>query len=147
MPPLPPNPNRYVDVIDEIADFLSTNLQMTMGSNFFVGDLPEAGTGGTTVQDALYLVENPGPPPDMYIDTETHLFDVWSTSSSTSTAKVLQRRVYDILQRKGNYPLKNWYIYFSYANSTIRDEGRGREGNKLFSQSFTIICRNLNNIS
>lgn len=147
MPPAPANGNRNADVIDEIADLLAAGLQMTAGTNIFVGELPEPNVDGEPITNGLYLIELPGPPPDMEIDTETHLVDIWASGSDSKTMKELLHRAYDILERKANFALVNWYIYLSYANSTIRDEGRGREGNKLFSIGFTLICRNLNNIS
>jgi hypothetical protein len=150
MPPIQGQPDRNAWLADEVANLLSSNLGLTMGTNMFVGELPEAGINGTPIQDGLYLIELPGPmgtDEDMYLDTETHMFDLWSTSSSTNSAFELLHRAYDILERKANYALVNWYVYISYANSTIRDEGRGTEGNKLFSLGLTLKCRNLNNIS
>lgn len=147
MPPAPINGNRYIDLLDELATFVSTQLGMTLGVNFFIGELPETGINSVANQDVIYFVATPAPAPDMYVDTETRMLDIYAVSSSSQTAKVLLRRIYDILQRKGNYTLVNWYVYFSYANSTIRDEDRTQEGSKLFSQSWTLICRNLNNIS
>lgn len=147
MPPAPSDGNRNADLLDEVGNYLAAGLGMTPDVDFFVGELPEPNIDGTTIKDGLYLIELPGPPPDMEIDTETHVVDIYASGSSTKTIKELLHRAYDILERKANYALVNWYIYLSYANSTIRDEGRGREGNKLFSVGFTLICRNLNNIS
>lgn len=150
MPPAPTNGNRDADVIDEIGDYLAAGLGKIMGTDMFVGELPEPHVDGVPPSDGLYIIELPaalGNDEDMYLDTEVHIFELWSSSSDSNTAKSLLRRAYDILERKGNYALVNWYIYFSFAHSTIRDEGRGREGNKLFSLGFTIKCRNLNNIS
>lgn len=147
MPPAPLNANRNADVLDELSNMIAGALGMTLGSNFFNGDLPEPGISGETAPDGVYVVELTAPAPDMYVDTETHLVEFWSVSSDTKSAKELLHRIYDILERKGNYALVNWYIYFSYANGTIRDEGRNAEGSKKFSQGFTLICRNLNNIS
>ena len=150
MPPIQGQPNRNAWVADELADLISSNLGLVTGTNFFVGEYPEANIDGTPLNDGMYLIELPGPmgkDEDMYLDTETHMFDLYSTSSDTKTAYSLLHRAYDILERKANYALVNWYVYFSFANSTIRDESRAREGNKLFSLGFTVICRNLNNIS
>lgn len=147
MPPAPSDANRNAWVLDELGDFLATNLGLTVGSNLFIGELPEAGLNGTPIADGLYLIGMPSPQPDQYVDTETVMFDIWSTSSSSKSAYELLHRAYDILQRKANYSLVNWYIYFSYASGNIRDEGRSQEGNKLFSLGLTLVCRNLNNIS
>lgn len=149
MPPAPQNGNRYADPLVELATFIANGMQMTLGQNVFIGELPQPGVNSLPADnvDAVYFIEMPGPEPDEYIDTETYLFEIWSSSPDTANGKVLLRRIYDILERKGNYALTNWYVYFSYANSTIRDESRGREGNRLFAQGWTIICRNLNNIS
>lgn len=147
MPPVPPNPNRNAWLADEIGNLIAQGLGLTMGTNIFIGELPESNINGVPLDDALYLIELPGTQPDQEIDTEYHMFDLWSTSSDTNSAYSLLHRAYDILERKANFALVNWYVYLSYANSTIRDENRGKEGNKLFSLGFTLICRNLNNIS
>lgn len=147
MPPPPANGNRTIDMLDEVCDYVSSAMGMTMGKNFFNGELPEPGINGQTAPDGVYTVELPGPPPDMYIDTETHLVQFWSVSSDSRESKAVLRRIYDILERKGNYALVNWYVYFSYANATIKDEGRNAEGSKRFSLDVAFICRNLNNIS
>lgn len=147
MPPVPTNGNPDSWLADEIANLIAQGLGLTLGTNMFVGELPEENIDGTSLTDALYLIELPGGMPNQEIDTETHAFDLWSTSSNTNSAYSLLHRAYGILERKANFALVNWYVYLSYANSTIRDEGRSRENNKLFSLGFTLICRNLNNIS
>ena len=142
--------NRNAWIAGELSDLIASSLGLVQDQSMFIGELPEENVSSVPLADSLYLVELPGvmgKDEDMYLDTETHLFDLWSTSSSTKSAYELLHRAYDIIERKQNYPLTNWYVYFSYANSTIRDEGRSREGNKLFSLGFTVICRNLNNIS
>jgi hypothetical protein len=146
MPPIT-NGNPDAWIVDELANLVAGSLGLTMGTNCFVGELPEAGVNGVPIADGLYFIELPGPMPNQEIDTEEHLVQIWSTSQSTSTAYSLLRRAYDTVERKANYALVNWYVYLSYANSTIRDEGRGAEGNKLFSLGLALICRNLNNIS
>lgn len=147
MPPIPVNGNPDAWPADELANLIAGSLDLTMGTNMFVGEYPEAGIDGTPVADGLYLIEQPGPEPNQEIDTETHVYELWSSSQSTQSAYSLLRRAYDTVERKANYALVNWYVYLSYANSTIKDEGRGKEGNKLFSLGLTLICRNLNNIS
>lgn len=149
MPPAPTNGNPHADLVLEVATYLAAGLNMTLGQNLFVGRLPEPGLAGVenTSMDALYIKEMPGPAPNEEIDTETYLFDIWTSSPDTANGKALLRSVYDILQRKGNYALTNWYVYISKANSTIRDEPNSREGSSLHSQGWTFICRNLNNLS
>lgn len=139
--------NPHAWLADEIGNLIAGSLNLTMGQNMFVGELPQASLNNIPDEDALYLIETPGGMPDQEIDTEFHNFDLWSTSSSATSGYSLIHRAYDTIERKANYALVNWYVYLSYANSTIRDEGRGQENNKLFSLGFTVICRNLNNIS
>lgn len=139
--------NPLVDLLDEVTDFVASSLGFTAGQNIFVGQLPEPGMNGVAPLSGVYLVELPGPMPDQYLDTETHVFDIWSSSTDSLKAKQSLRQVYDLLHRNLHWTTTNWLVYFSYANSTIKDEGRGREGNKLFSLSVSLICRNLNNLS
>lgn len=128
-------------LIDELADHLSAAGLGAVGSKIYLGEMPE------TASDALLIVELPGPPPDMYVETETHLFDFWVRSGDTHQAYAMMQQVYEVFQRKANYTLTNWYIYFSYASATIRDEDRDREGDKLLALTVTFITRNLNHIS
>lgn len=147
MPPAPTNGNRNAWLADELADFVAATLGRTLGVDTFVGELPEPNENGVPPSDGLYIIEMAGALPDLYLDTETHMIDFWVSTQDAKTGYTLLHEAYDILHRKANYTLTNWYIYFSYANSTIRDEGRGRENNKLLSLSFTLVCRNLNNVS
>lgn len=148
---MPPIPNGQANInswlADEIGNVIASGCNLTVGTNFFVGEYPEEGIDGQPTTNGLYLIEMQGSQPDQEIDTEYHVFSLYSSSSDTTSAYSLLHQAYDILERRANFQLVNWYVYLSYSNSTIRDEGRGREGNKLFSLSFTLICRNLNNIS
>lgn len=142
--------NRNAWLADEVGDYLASGLGLVAGSSLYVGELPEANISGEPLKDSIFIIELPMPlskAENMYIDTETHMLQIWSTSSSADTAYELIHRVYDMLHRRANYSFNNWYIYFSQADSTIKDEGRGRENNKLFSLSVTLICRNVNNLS
>lgn len=147
MPPPPTNGNRNAWLLDEIMNLVAGATQGVIGTNVFVNELPEPNVNGTPIQDGLYVISLPSPSPDGEIDTETHIIEFWTSSSSTNTAYQLMHTVYDILHRKANYALVNWYVYSSLANGIIKPEGRGLENNALFSLSFTVICRNLNNIS
>lgn len=143
----PTNGNPYAWILDEIADLVASTIHRTVGTDLFVGELPEPHVNGVPPSDGLYLVQLPSGQPDQYIDTETITVQFWSSSSDTKTGYELLRNVFNIFQRKANYAMTNWYVYFSYANGNIIDEGRGAENNKLFSINITFICRNLNNIS
>ena len=134
-------------LIDEVADHLISALGMTSGANFFVGEYPEPGIDGQTVQNALWLIEMPGPAPSAYLDTETHLFDLWVSSSDTESASILLMRAFNVIHRAANFPLANWYVYSSLVTTTIHDESRGQEGDKKLSLGFTVVCRNMNNLS
>lgn len=150
MPPAPQNGNPEADILLELATFLAAdpNNKLTLASNLFLNTYPEPGLSGVPDNpEGLFLNLLPGPAPDEYIDTETFMVDIWASAPDTNAAQALLRQVFNILQRKGNYTLQNWYVYFSSASGTIRNESRGTEGNRLMSQTWRLIARNLNNIS
>lgn len=148
MPPAPTNGNRNAYILDELADYISAGLGFTIGYNFFIGTLPEPNENGMPNNvPTVFIYNNQSGKTDEYIDTEQWPFSIWAVASDTITAQTLIRQCYDILHRKGNYTLTNWYIYFSAASGIIRDEDKGKENSKLFSCDFVAYARNLNNVS
>lgn len=136
------------DFLLELATFLQGagagtlyNSQTNPTGNLFTGQLPyEAHTG-------IFVVYTPGPAPHQYVDTEKILIDIWSRDSKSDVAYERLRKVYEILHRNANYPLQNWYVYFSEVTGSISDFDRDSEGGKLLKISVLFTARNLNNIS
>ena len=113
----------------------------TLGTDIFIGQLPEDVTTG------VFLVPASSPPPQQIIDTEEHVIDFWCRSDHTDTAYNKLQAIYNTYNRRANYPLGDWYIYFSGALGTIMDMDRDREGGKLFKLSVSFLCRNITNVS
>lgn len=128
-------------LMDKVADELQTMGIGTVGTNIFVGQLPE------NVSQGMFLVESVGNPPNIWVDTEEPIIDFWMRSDHTDAAYKKLRDVYNIYHRRANYSLNDWYIYFSHALSGVQDMDRETESGKLFKLSILFECRNINNVS
>lgn len=107
----------------------------------FVGELPQ------NIEEGIFIIAVPSPPPHEYLDTEYPVLDFWARSSHTDRAYTLLEAIYNNFHRRYGYSTLNWKIYFSEALGTIVDVDRDRENGKLLRLSVQFICRNLNNLS
>lgn len=125
----------------EIADLLEDWGIGTVGTDIFIGDLPDNITAG------MFLVTSPSPEPHSYIDTEYHAIDFYYLHSKYQLAYDKLRDVFMKLNRRHNYETNNWYIYFTKVLNGISDQDRTREGGKLLRLGVLFTCRNKNTIS
>lgn len=117
----------------------------------FVGELPASvnDPDGTEheINEAIWLVEAPSPPPHTYVDTQYTVIDFWARSPETDRAHSLLELVYKNFDRRYHYNTANWHVSFSHALGGIIDIDRDAESGKLLRLSVQFICRNLNNLS
>lgn len=125
----------------EIAQLLQSWQVGTVGTDIFIGELPQGITEG------LLIVSAPSPDPDVYIDSEYHIIDFWYISPHTVEAYQKCRDVYNLLHRRHHYNTTNWNIYLSKALAQVEDFDRTEEGGKMCRISVQFYCRNLNNVS
>lgn len=128
-------------LIREIAQLMQQWGVGTVGTDIFIGELPQGITEG------LLMIYAPSPNPHAYIDTEYVIIDFWYRAPGTSEALKKLRDIYNLLHRRHHYTTTNWLVEFSQAIGNINDVDRDREGGKLLRLSIQFICRNLNNVS
>lgn len=129
------------DLVRELATLMQDALLGTVGTDIFIGELPES------IVEGFMLVNSPSPNPEKYIDHEYIVVDFWYRSPHTDAAYSKLRDAYNFFHRKYHYQTSNWHIFFSEAIGNINDVDRDREGGKLYRLSVQFICRNLNNVS
>ena len=93
------------------------------------------------IEDVLWLVEAPSPPPSPSLGYYEQNLDVWARFRVTDEARDGLQDISDILHRKVAWETDNFYIYLSVANGIMTDMGEDIEGRKLFLLSFRIIFR------
>lgn len=129
------------DIAQEIMEFLEARGIGTLGTDMFIGTLPEEVTSG------LYIVAAPSPAPHQYLDTLSIDYDFWYRHPKSNLAYQKLMDVYNLLHRKENWNTDNYHVYFSHALGQIKDNDRDREGGKLYSLSVQFIARNTNIVS
>lgn len=129
------------DIAQEILEYLQAAGIGTIGSDMFIGTLPEETTTG------LFVMQSPSPMPHLYLDTFQIVLDFWYRHPKSNLGYEKLMQIYNILHRKENWTTDNYYIYFSFALGQIKDNDRDREGGKLYSLSVQFIARNANIVS
>lgn len=128
---------------NDLVDFLGNipALNLVPATNLFEGDLPQ------DVHNAVLIVAGAGPAPHEYIANERIILDFWTVYDNTTAGYDMARQIFQLLQRKANYTLANWYIYSTLATSDILDLDRTDEDSKLHKISFLFTCRSLADLS
>ena len=128
-------------LISEVASKLQDWGFGTVGTDLFIGSLPE------TVATGCMIVNAPSPEPHKYLDTEDQIIDFWYRADHSDYAYTKMRDLYNLLHRRANYNTLSYHIYFSNALGSIRDADRDIEGGKMLQLSVQFKCRNINNVS
>ena len=128
-------------ILREIATLLQQSGIGTVGTNIFIGQLP------AKVENAIMLVAVPSPEPDKDTGIEYQNFEVWSRYKEYSDGYDKLQAVFDLLNRRDDYYLPSYEMYFTHALGRIEDLDRDIEGRKLLKLSFRVIYRQLDLIS
>lgn len=107
----------------------------------YTGELPQG------VNEGLYIIMVPSPPPHQYITTEYTVVDFWYRSAKTDRAYEQIRNIYNLFHRRSNWDAGAWHVFFSQALGSIMDMDRDAEGGKLLRLSVQFISRDLNSVS
>lgn len=131
-----------------VADYLAGRGLGTVGTDIFIGELPQTNEQGAAVQAGLHIEHAPGNGQDKYLDTLYEVLDIWSVDPITPTAFERLENVRAVLSRNSNYDLANdYYVYFSHDMQGIADMDRTRDGLKMYKISINFIYHDKNVIS
>jgi len=122
-------------LIDDIASYLEDEEIVTVGTDLFVSELP------FDVSDCLALVLAPSPAPNQALAYYTQAIDIRARYANYEEGYNKLKEIFDLLHRKNNYTLGNYYVYISLAASLIQDNGRDIERRHLFQLSLEFIYR------
>lgn len=125
----------------EIADYLEDGGIGTVGSDIYVGELPE------DPANAILVVSAPSGTQEMYFDVRNITIDFWVRNKKTDSANSKIQEIFDTLHIGQNYDLENYHIYFSHAVSNIEDLDKDSIGRKLLKLSIRFIYRKIEAMS
>lgn len=120
---------------DDVADFLETNDIGTVGTDIFTGQLP------ADKSNCIALMDIPSPEPNKSIPYYTQAIDIWGRFTSYDAGYKKLQDIFDLLHRKENYSLENFYVYLSFSRGMINDNGKDAEGRSLFQMSLAFVYR------
>ena len=124
-------------LIDEVADYLEDQAVGTVGTDIFVGYLPESPNA------CIAVLDTGGMQPDPYLPTKEPTFQVFIRATNYDNGKTKLDAVRAILHQKANLQLisAGTYHYFILALSEGGHVGRDEIGRDLFSINFQTRTR------
>ena len=127
-----------MSLISEVAEYLEDQGVGTVGTDIFVGYLPES------VVPSLAVIDTGGLQPDRYLPTKEPTFQIYIRSATYSSGKAKLDAVRDALHKQVNTTLVSAgeYIYFIFAISEGGHLGRNPAGQDEFSMNFQARLRN-----
>lgn len=139
----------YTSLADDILDFFDSipELALTAGVNLFNGNIPEIDKNGDPVTNAVLIVPASGPAPHEYLNTDSVEIDFWTVWDNTPAGYDMAKQISEMLHRKANYTLTNWYIYSSLVSGAILDVDQTQEGMKQHKLTVLFTCRLLAEVS
>ncbi|WP_438979902.1 hypothetical protein [Polynucleobacter sp.] len=125
-------------ILEELANHIeSLDSTYQVGDNLFIGELPQG------IENATMLVSTSSEQPDMYTGIEYQSFDIWSRYDKVAEGYQAVNDLFIMFNRKGDFYLPNYEVYFCHALGRIDDFDRDIEGRKMFRLPMKLIYRQL----
>lgn len=117
----------------EIAREIEKEGIATLGDDMFTSSVE------WTHDDVVWIKSRPGGESSKYTPTFESYVEIWTRNPIQSQAYNRIKAIYDLFQRKGNYPTDNYYVYFTEAVSTPVNEQVDENRRQLYS--LTLRCK------
>lgn len=122
-------------IAEEIADKLETEGLGTVGTDIFIGHLPD------TPNNAVVVIDTFGDAPDPSLPIENPRFQVLVRNTAYSTGRAKLDAIMTALHKLANVTLGSTYVYAVLANSGGGHIGRDEAGRDEFSMNFRARTR------
>lgn len=128
-----------MDIRKILADYLQKNNFGTVGTNIFIGYMPE-GTNG------LYI-ERIGGTLNNYVPIEETAVNLYAKNTKSETAITTLENIKRFIHRMHNTTQDSAYIYTFLTIGDIEDVARDQEYAKIYKLTIQIVYRNTGIIS
>lgn len=122
-----------MDLSSELATYLQTAGFGTVGTDIFVGQIPE-GTNG------LYIV-NSGGQLGKYVPVNETALDIYCKNTKASTCISTLNNVKNYIHRMHNTVTANAYIYSILVIGDVEDVARDLEYAKMYKITVSVLNR------
>lgn len=126
-----------MNILDQLADYLSNQGLGTAGVDIFTGYLPQS------PDSCLAIIDTGGPVQDIDIPLKDITFQVIVRDTNYTDGRTAMDSVRDALHQKRGFKVYDGedYFYFIYANSAGGHIGRDENGRDEFSINFRARLR------
>lgn len=122
-------------IIDSLLDYLETNGIGEVGTDIYLGELPE------DKDDIVSAMISPSPEPNKSVPYYTQTIDFWARFKSYDSGIAILKRIFDLLHQAENYEVDGYHVYLSYAMGMIDDLDRDAERRHLFKLTIGVVYR------
>jgi len=130
-----------MNILESIAEYLEDNDLGVVGTNIFIGELPD------DENNIVSIVSAPSPDPNKSIPYYTQTVDIWARYSDFDDGYGKLQDIFDTLHREENYEIEGYHVYLSYASGMILDLDRDSERRHLLKVSFGFVYRESSELS
>src|SRR3990167_2999569 len=124
--------------ISELAARLETEGHGTVGTDIFIGKLPRE------KESLLSLIERPFNEADKDTGIKYDTVDFWARNKSAASGHSKLEDIFNEFDRKGNWDLTNYFVYFAHPLGNIEDMDEDSETRKLWRLTVRFIYRDKN---
>lgn len=128
-----------MDLSSELATYLQTAGFGTVGTDIFIGQLPE-GTNG------LYIM-NAGGQLGKYVPVNETVLDIYCKNTKASTCVTTLNNIKNYIHRMHNTTTTNAYIYSILVIGDVQDVARDLEYAKMYKITVSVLNRAISVIS
>lgn len=123
--------------IEQVATYLQTGSIGTLGTNLFIGNLPDS------VDSCVAVFDTGGMQPDIYLPTKEPTFQILVRSTTYDLGKAKIDAIRALLHRNFNVTLVagQTYVYSILALSEGGHIGQNERGLDEFSMNFKALTR------
>lgn len=121
--------------ISELSDLLEDEGAGTLGTDLFIGEIPN------DINNGVMLVAVPTIVQDPWQELRTSDVDFWARNEVSPTAYDKLQYIWDLLHRRANYDLPSYHVFISSAQSQIEDLDKDSNGRKLHKLKMRFTFR------
>jgi len=122
-----------MDIANIVALYLQTNNFGTVGSNIFIGQMPE-NTNGIWIERIGGTLNN-------YVPMEETVLNIYSKNTKASSAVTLLENIKRFIHRMHNTTQNASYIYTFLVVGDIEDMARDSQYEKIYKLTLQVVHR------
>lgn len=123
-------------LLTDIANYINTNTNLTLGTDLFIGTLP------AQIENCVGIFQTGGIEPTTYLDIIKPTIQVLVRNTNYETAQQLSYQIYDLLHQLYKITMGTTEIYTVFSLQEPTDIGEDETGRAIFTCNYVLEVKN-----